>query len=864
MIDYFKGIYGTNLLLRVHGSALYKGMLVGCLSTLIYLAIELLWNKRSRCRLPNYWNRRSRWLVAFALLDSSQLLNDDNDDDDINNVNNGIEDAADDAALASLIPDLEDPYGAGVLVSGVTFLIIFRANTGYQRYWEAVSSLHQCMGKWMDATMCAASFHLQCVHYDGARPHNFYECDELNRLNLTLDRRRTSGAATTDFGGGGGCVGIASTATTTAMGMRRRSPRSAWKTNTTTTTTTTTRLTSAYDCEKEYSGDGNIFVGSKVVDNTTAATTSHDGGGDGGLSTSLSWRRAAMVSASTSSQPGSNDGGSRRGGGLQLQRSWRRSFNSSTMPLFGSSNSAPTPLILPNSVLDGEWNIIPPSPYTTSPDMFHRTELHSRYFPSSQYRHDANFAHRPPIIEPSLGEVHQRRRRQYDRSHGNGGGDYNNSTTTNPSKVSTATTTPPLFLQELAHLSSLACAVALSTLRNDMERGESPLGIYIPGSDWPEIDPDKLPKHVLHEFQPKYRIVALAMHWLGLDRLPRYRSKYNATRPLLILGGVSDAEITFLQRARGPHAKVELANSWLKEFIIRESLSGSFGNVNPSITSRVVQHLSDGMMGYHMARKIMYIPFPFPHAQLTTFYTVVMVFAIPFVMDQYVSVDGRSMLWVGCLLTFLTVTCLVGLHEVSRELENPFRNVPNDLPLCTLHAMYNEALVTMYSGFNPDSFWDPSLYRVALEALAAKRDYVRGNEHDHNLCGKSNGGERCSGGTFDANECRNGTTTTTPATVVTTSATSMKSSTDKDSLVVQSEKEMERGIATANGEPPLSSLTLADARVRMKKTVSFADESETIVSSDEVAVMELRNVLVQQSSMIKELGRLLDEDEDEN
>jgi len=75
---------------------------------------------------------------------------------------------------------------------------------------------------------------------------------------------------------------------------------------------------------------------------------------------------------------------------------------------------------------------------------------------------------------------------------------------------------------------------------------------------------------------------------------------------------------------------------------------------------------------------------------------------------------------------------------------------------------------------------------------------------------------------------------------------------------------MERGIATANGEPPLSSLTLADARIRMKKTVSFADKSETIESSDEVAVMELRNVLVQQSSMIKELGRLLDEDEDEN
>jgi hypothetical protein len=197
------------------------------------------------------------------------------------------------------------------------------------------------------------------------------------------------------------------------------------------------------------------------------------------------------------------------------------------------------------------------------------------------------------------GGVQQQHQQQQRRHHA----DRSNPTTT------ATTTTPPLFLQELAHLSSLACAVALSTLRNDMERGESPLGIYIPGAPWPEIDPDNLPKHVLHEFQPKNKLLALGMHWLGLDRLPRYRSKYNATRPLLILGGVSDAEISFLQRARGPYAKVELANSWLKEFIIRESLAGSCGNVHPSIVSRVVQHLSDGMMGYNMARCVVTVDF---------------------------------------------------------------------------------------------------------------------------------------------------------------------------------------------------------------------------------------------------------------
>lgn len=46
---------------------------------------------------------------------------------------------------------------------------------------------------------------------------------------------------------------------------------------------------------------------------------------------------------------------------------------------------------------------------------------------------------------------------------------------------------PSLFLQELAHLSSLLSAVALSTLRNDIEMAESPLTEYIPGQPWPPV-----------------------------------------------------------------------------------------------------------------------------------------------------------------------------------------------------------------------------------------------------------------------------------------------------------------------------------------------------------------------------------------
>lgn len=112
MIDYFKGIYGINLLFRIHGSALYKGSLVGILSVLVYYAIELRWNKNSRIdeneNFHHYENNES----------------------------------------------LDHPYGVGVLVSSVAFLIIFRANAGYSRYWEACVSYNNLYMMCVCASSC--------------------------------------------------------------------------------------------------------------------------------------------------------------------------------------------------------------------------------------------------------------------------------------------------------------------------------------------------------------------------------------------------------------------------------------------------------------------------------------------------------------------------------------------------------------------------------------------------------------------------------------------------------------------------------------------------------------------------------------
>jgi hypothetical protein len=69
-------------------------------------------------------------------------------------------------------------------------------------------------------------------------------------------------------------------------------------------------------------------------------------------------------------------------------------------------------------------------------------------------------------------------------------------------------------------------------------------------------------------------------------------------------------------------------------------------------------------------------------------------------------------------MNFCTVLCFLGIHQVARELENPFQNVPNDLPLRLFQAQFNEALVSVYAGFHPDDAnfesWNPPFQDVSL------------------------------------------------------------------------------------------------------------------------------------------------------
>jgi hypothetical protein len=256
------------------------------------------------------------------------------------------------------------------------------------------------------------------------------------------------------------------------------------------------------------------------------------------------------------------------------------------------------------------------------------------------------------------------------------------------------------LLMEAVHLFSLLSAVALATLRNDVPEIESPLVQYEPGDPFPPVDPDHLDKTIRNEYGEGSKIWTSLYFIVGLSRSDKHRTLYNHARPFKVLGGISDGEVDALQQARGPYAKVSLCFMWVQEFITREQLNGGLGPIPSTIVSRCYQFASDGMRGYNDARKVAYIPFPFCHQQLTIIFITVVIWIFPLMFWSYV-----NNIYLACILNYSTVVCFVGLHEVAREIENPFLHVPNNLPLTTFQAQFNEALVTTWAGFHPDSWF---------------------------------------------------------------------------------------------------------------------------------------------------------------
>ncbi len=535
------------------------------------------------------------------------------------------------------------PYPIACMMVAFTFLLTFKLNFSYNRYWEACTAIHQMHSKWLDVGMELAAFHLQSEKFAHLRPPAFGEHPHIDHVIRERER------------------------------LRPMTPR---------------KLQEILRIEEEEEGEGTEDVTSSSQQNGSAKRRFSDNTNSrrGGVFRSIFRRRRTNRKKKI------------------IMRSFMDSHYESSIN-HSSFNSESQRKSINSSSNHRESNSLAAGLYSSNPAQ------------------DSNRSSKQSGIS-KLSSIP-------DLSGG-------------MSKKAS----PSLFLQEATHLLSLLSAVAFATLRNDIETAESPLESYTPGSNWPPVDPDSEHATAYNDFYQSSGFMNACRSLLGFVRTPAQRTVYNACRPFPVLGGASDAEIDVLQRARGPLAKTALCTMWLQEFISREYLSGSLGNVAPPILSRMYQYTSDGMLGYNQARKVAYVPFPFPHSQLTTFFLLVVACFLPILMLTFVNnITVAALLnamtvgvffgeFLVCVMTCISAKILftlkflfsissvitLGLWLVANELEDPFRNAPNDLPLNNFQAQFNEALVCVFAGFHPEAWWDVNENKKSLESNGDSKD----------------------------------------------------------------------------------------------------------------------------------------------
>lgn len=150
------------------------------------------------------------------------------------------------------------------------------------------------------------------------------------------------------------------------------------------------------------------------------------------------------------------------------------------------------------------------------------------------------------------------------------------------------------------------------------------------------------------------------------------------------LDGFELDHFAFMQTS---HDRCEIVLQWLQRLIIDADRDGVI-KVAPPILSRVYNQLGNGIVNLNNARKITDFPIPFPLAQMVTF-MLCCHFGITIIVC---AASVRTAAWAG-FLSFLVVFSFWSINYIAIELEMPFGDDHNDLPLREMQTDLNKSLV---------------------------------------------------------------------------------------------------------------------------------------------------------------------------
>lgn len=161
-----------------------------------------------------------------------------------------------------------------------------------------------------------------------------------------------------------------------------------------------------------------------------------------------------------------------------------------------------------------------------------------------------------------------------------------------------------------------------------------------------------------------------------------------------------------LMAIRDSDSKVELIFQWIQSFIV-ENIRTEVLSIPPPILSRSFQEVAKGMVAFHEAMKISYIPFPFPYAQTCDFLLLMHWAVTPFVISQWIKQP-----WWAFIFGFVQVFILWALNFIAVELENPFGMDANDIDECHMQMEMNQHLLLL---LRPSTRKTPTLSETAVD-----------------------------------------------------------------------------------------------------------------------------------------------------
>eukprot|EP00928_Gymnodinium_smaydae_P055269 TRINITY_DN3885_c0_g1_i1.p1 TRINITY_DN3885_c0_g1~~TRINITY_DN3885_c0_g1_i1.p1 ORF type:complete len:497 (-),score=62.70 TRINITY_DN3885_c0_g1_i1:188-1621(-) len=132
--------------------------------------------------------------------------------------------------------------------------------------------------------------------------------------------------------------------------------------------------------------------------------------------------------------------------------------------------------------------------------------------------------------------------------------------------------------------------------------------------------------------------------------------------------------------------KPEIVMQWVQRLIVQGQRSGII-DIAPPILSRVFEGLDQGLSALAGAQKLNAVPFPFPYAQMISILLISHT-----LITSYVAGVSLENVFGSFGLTFMVCLAFWTLNYIAMELEYPFGEDANDLPLANIQEELNERI----------------------------------------------------------------------------------------------------------------------------------------------------------------------------